>query len=273
MKGVISPAAPMAILPEPMPASLRAGLSCSGSHATTTTDGANSSNSAVLQTKIELTCGDLGRALGDLWRHPDPADRFPRFLILLHQIMRASVPLMEEAVGVARARIGKDPMAAPLLRYLSTHLEEEANHDLWTLEDLEAAGFDAAAAEAQMPSPDLAAMVGAQYYWIRHHHPLALLGYIAILEGNPPAAAHIDRIRSTSGLPEGAFRTYRLHGSLDPQHREELWHTLDAMPLGRDHAALIALSAFHTARTLAVCLDHLDAVALPPRRCLGATRP
>ena len=55
------------------------------------------------------------------------------------------------------------------MSYLGTHLEEEASHDIWTLEDLEAAGFDADAAAAQMPSPDLAAMVGAQYYWIRHH--------------------------------------------------------------------------------------------------------
>lgn len=221
-------------------------------------------HSDVLRTKIELTCGDLGRALAELWRHPHPADRFPRFLVLLHQIMRASVPLMEEALHAARERMGRDPTAPLLASYLTTHIEEEADHDIWTLEDLKAAGFDPDAARAQAPTPELAAMVGAQYYWIRHHHPLALLGYIAILEGNPPAPAHIDGLQARSGLPECAFRTYRLHGGLDPAHRKELWRTLDALPLSGDLAALISISALHTARTLAACLDGLDAVALPP---------
>jgi len=221
------------------------------------------SNSKILRTKIELTCGDLGRALAALWQHPDPADRFPRFLVLLHQIMRASVPLMEEALLVGRERIGFDPTAAPLVAYLTTHLEEEVDHDIWTLEDLQAAGFDASVVWEQMPTPNLAAMVGAQYYWIRHHHPLALLGYIAILEGNPPSDSHINWLQRNSGLPEGTFRTYRLHGNLDPGHQQELWDMIDTLPLSSEQAALLALSAFHTARSLAACLDGLDAIALP----------
>jgi hypothetical protein len=32
------------------------------------------------------------------------------------------------------------------------------------------------------PSANVAALVGAQYYWILHHHPVALLGYMATLE-------------------------------------------------------------------------------------------
>lgn len=224
------------------------------------------SHSEVLRTKIQLTCGELGRALGDLWRHPDAADRYPRFLVLLHQIMRASVPLMQVALDGARERVGKDPTAPLLASYLSSHIEEEAHHDLWTLEDLESVGFEADAVRIQVPSPELASMVGAQYYWIQHHHPLALLGYIAILEGNPPAPAHIDRLMKRSGLPESAFRTYRLHGELDPSHREELWSTLDAMDLTSDLASLISISATHTGRSLAACLDGLDAVALPIRR-------
>ena len=30
-----------------------------------------------------------------------------------------------------------------------------------------------------MPSPAVAALVGSQYYWLLHHHPVALLGFVA----------------------------------------------------------------------------------------------
>ena len=36
-----------------------------------------------------------------------------------------------------------------------------------------------------------AALVGAQYYWIRHVHPVALLGYVMLLEGYPPSAGTV----------------------------------------------------------------------------------
>lgn len=228
------------------------------------------SHSAVLRTKIELTCGGLGRALGDLWRHPEPADRFPRFLVLLHQIMRASVPLMAAARDAAVALSGSDPAAAGLADYYARHIDEERDHDVWTLEDLVAAGYEAAAVLAQMPPPALAAMVGSQYYWVQHHHPAALLGYIAILEGNPPGQAHVERLQAATGLPAAAFRTYRMHGRLDPHHRDELYRAIDALPLSPAQAGLIATSAAHTAQMLAWSLDELDAIAHPARRRVGA---
>ena len=37
-----------------------------------------------------------------------------------------------------------------------------------------------------MPPPSVAGLVGSQYYWILHHHPVAFLGYVALMEGYPP---------------------------------------------------------------------------------------
>ena len=38
----------------------------------------------------------------------------------------------------------------------------------------------------RMPSPTVASFIGAHYYWIHHHHPVAQLGQIAVQEGYPP---------------------------------------------------------------------------------------
>ena len=229
------------------------------------------SNSTILRTKIAITSGNLSTALTKLWQHPDLADRFPRFLVLLYQIMRASAPVMAEARRVAMEGLEDDPTAPLLAAYLTDHIEEEANHDIWTLEDLESAGFDSSALLEQISLPDVAGMIGAQYYWIRHHHPLAVLGYLAILEGRPPNPTNIDRIQRETGLHQDIFRTYRMHGDFDPHHREELWALIDRLPLSPSQTSLMTISAFHTSHMFASCINNLDALAPPPRRTLKAT--
>ncbi|MEZ5864865.1 MAG: hypothetical protein R3D25_12675 [Geminicoccaceae bacterium] len=100
--------------------------------------------------------------------------------------------------------------------YFAHHIDEERNHDVWTLEDLVNARFDGDAVLAQLPPPSLAAMVGSQYYWILHHHPAALLGYIAISR-----ATRRTRRISTVCRPEPGCRCcLRMHGRLDPHHRD-----------------------------------------------------
>jgi len=43
------------------------------------------------------------------------------------------------------------------------------------------------------------ARVGAQYYWIHHFHPVALLGYIAVLEGRPPSPTLVEELIERTG--------------------------------------------------------------------------
>ena len=99
---------------------------------------------------------------------------------------------------------------------------------------------------ARPPAPAVAALVGAQYYWMFHFHPVALLGYIAVLEGYPPSLRLIEDLRSRTGYDASAFRTLRIHAELDPGHREELDELLDSLPLTREQSTVIALSAIHT---------------------------
>jgi hypothetical protein len=157
---------------------------------------------------------------------------------------------MEAARARAAELAPTDAVAAGVARYLARHIREERHHDDWLLADLVALGVTRESVMARMPSPTVAALVGAQYYWIWHYHPVAVLGYIAVLEGTPPDAEHVETIIARTGLPRTAFRTILTHADLDPHHRDGLDRALDALPLSDDQAGTVAVSAFTTIRLL-----------------------
>jgi hypothetical protein len=197
----------------------------------------------------------FARAYTALVEDPRLGELWPEYLVLQHQIIRATVPLTEAALG--RAREGDDPLAEPLAAYLEEHVDEELGHDDTLLGDLELLGLDRATVRARMPSPAAAALVGGQYYWIHHHHPVAFLGYVALMEGYPPTPELIDELVQRSGLPRAAFSTYAEHAELDPGHRDHLDRTIDALPLDASHEAAIGISAIATAALAARTLEEL----------------
>jgi hypothetical protein len=211
--------------------------------------------SRILRTKLEWMRRPLDATLDRLWTESDQARAYGRFLIHLHHVIRASVPLMEAARVRSLERASSDPVCAGLAEYLAAHIDEERGHDEWALEDLDAAGVGRQAALASAPPAQTAALVGAQYYWIEHHHPVALLGYIFVLEDSPADAdPFIDDLRARSGFPDTAFRTMRHHGRLDAAHREDLDRLVDRLPLERPHKEAIGVSLAHTAASLAECI-------------------
>ena len=195
-------------------------------------------HSKVLSDRMEITCGGLYSTYERFWKRDDLGQLIPSFLILMQQVVRASVPLMETAHAICK-RSPNDRVCRAFGAYLATHIEEERHHDDWLLEDLEAAGFARADVLGRIPSPSVASLVGAQYYWIQHHHPVALFGYMRLLEGNPPSESHVRRLQLRSGLPKALFRTYRLHGVLDPTHGHDLDSLCDSLPLSESHELLI----------------------------------
>ncbi|WNF31212.1 iron-containing redox enzyme family protein [Streptomyces sp. C11-1] len=206
-----------------------------------------------------------------MWRAEGLLPRYRTYLCTMHAVIRASVPLMELALERVRRRVSSgDPSAAPLAAYLEEHIREEEGHDAWLLEDLRAAGGTPDEALAPMPSPLVAALVGAQHYWIEHHHPVALLGYIAVLEGYAPAPGLTDRIARRTGLPTAALRTVREHSVLDTGHLDELYALLDRLPLTRELEATVAVSALHSLDALTRLFVRLGrSVAAPSPRGAG----
>jgi hypothetical protein len=88
------------------------------------------SHSALLRRRMQVTCSPLYEAYRRFWASEDLALLLPAFLILMHQIVRASVPLMEAARSEARVR-SSGAVHRRLAAYLSTHIRDERRHDEW----------------------------------------------------------------------------------------------------------------------------------------------
>ncbi len=206
-----------------------------------------------LQAKLDLVMPAVLARTRRLWDHPAVRDVYVEWLRDVHGMVRATVPLLLTAVDECLRRT--DDVTPRLSAYLARHLREEHGHDGWVAEDYAACGGDVADLETMLPGCPVASLVGSQYYWIRHAHPVALLGHIAVLEGYPPSPDLATRLAGRTGLPEAAFGALARHATLDVRHRDELLRTLDALPLRPRDEALIGMSALHTAGLLPAVID------------------
>jgi Iron-containing redox enzyme len=212
---------------------------------------------ARLRVKIALAMPALRAAGRTFLDHPDPAAVYREYLIAAHAVVRASVPLMEAALGRAESMAADDPVSARLVDYLPEHILEETDHDAWILEDLERIGVDRDGVLARPPSHGIAALVGAQYYWIHHFHPVALLGYMAVLEGRPPSPAVVDRLVERTGYDPHAFRAIREHAVVDQAHGDEVFALVDELALSEPLSVVVGLSAMHTVASMAGVIDEI----------------
>jgi hypothetical protein len=200
-----------------------------------------STPSKRLWAKIGLVDGRFAAAFTSYFNHPRVRDLHIDYLVLNHQIIRGTVPLLERARGEAQRRAETDDVCAALVPYFERHIVEELNHDEWLLDDLEIIGVPRAGAWARIPSPTVAAFVGAQNYWALHVHPVAVLGYLSYMEGFPPTPEIIGELIARTGYPPEAFRTMVEHGELDPEHSNEIKHMLDTLPISEWHEAVLGL--------------------------------
>jgi hypothetical protein len=215
---------------------------------------------------IGLVLRELGEAGERLMSHARIPELYPEYLFTLHCVIRASVPLMETAVGRSRSLAPGDAVAAELAEYLREHIEEERDHDEWLLGDLESLGVERSTVLARPPSPTVACAAGAQYYWILHYHPVALLGWVGLLEGYPPTPEMLDELMARTGYGREAFRTLAAHAELDPHHRDGLFQALDRLPLTAEQSAVVGLSAMSSVHLLAKALDEITGAGAPRPR-------
>jgi len=209
--------------------------------------------------KLEFVLPVYTRADLSFEERPSFPNRFKEFLIVLQSIMRASVPLMKTAEAECNQRMrDEDPDLNILLgKYYHEHSIEEEDHDEWLLDDLNSLGISREQVLSEKPRAIVAELVGSQYYWIHHLHPVTLLGYIMVFEGYPLNQGDLDRIIKKTGFSEKAFRTLSEHSSLDAHHLEELDRTLDELPISKKQEGWITLNAMYTVRKCAQILDSI----------------
>jgi Iron-containing redox enzyme len=210
-----------------------------------------------LRRKIDLVIQPFAASCRALVTDPRLIELWPTFLITQHQIIRATVPLTVAAAARAKEMAAADPVALGLARYLDEHVEEEQGHDETLLDDLELLGVGRATVLERMPSPAVASLVGCQYYWIHHHHPIAFLGFIALMEGDPPTRELVEMLVSATGYPPAAFRTLVEHGELDPGHRDRLDQTIDSLLLTSEHETIMGISAMSSATLLPRTIEEI----------------
>lgn len=157
------------------------------------------------------------------------------FLTRAYHHVKHTVPLLM-ACG---ARL---PQRQEWLRTAVAHyVDEELGHHEWILNDIAAAGGDAAAVRASTPDFDTDVMVGYAYDTVMRCNPVGLFGMVYVLEGTSVSlASNAARALQTSlGLPPGAFAYLSSHGALDLEHIDDFAHLVNRFDSADDRAAVV----------------------------------
>jgi hypothetical protein len=208
--------------------------------------------SARLAGKLELVLSAYATPGRLLLEHPGARDLCPAYLSTGSYVTLTMVPLMEAALDRARVLTPTDPVAAALVGYLEHHIPEEMHGDTpggELLEDLAVLGVDIDALRRRPLPQEVAALIGTQFFRIRHAHPVSVLGFLWI-EQHPPSLAAVEALIERTGLPRAGFRQVLLHSEVDMRHGKELAAMLDGLPLEPWHEQLIGLSALETVTLL-----------------------
>lgn len=177
-----------------------------------------------------------------------------QFLESAYHHVRHTCPLL----GLALSRCGAadERYRAGLLDYL----QEEAGHEGWILDDIEALGGDARRTAAGTGSFAVRVMVGHAYFSIEHVSPYAFLGMAHVLEGMSVAlaGAAAEAIRRSLGADRAAGFSYLTsHGDLDRSHTGIYAHLLDQID-SPDRRVTVASAARDFYRLYGAVFEELD---------------
>jgi hypothetical protein len=187
--------------------------------------------------------------------HPALLTVFTEYLIGVYHSMRTAGALMEAARLRSAALAPACPVAARLVDYWARHIEDEAGHDRWMLEDLVGLGIDAERDLARPPLREVAELMGTLHFWVLHTHPVAALPYFYVVERNPPTVQSLDWTVNSAGVPRGALRTFYRHATIDVDHGRELGDLVNGLPLTEAHLELMTVSTTSVMRHLARIME------------------
>ncbi|MFO0990679.1 MAG: iron-containing redox enzyme family protein [Hyphomicrobiales bacterium] len=162
--------------------------------------------------------------------------------------VKHTVPLM----NACRARLSERQKW--LVPALDEYIDEETGHELWILEDIGAAGGDAAKAKASTPRFATEVMVSYAYDFINRLNPAGFFGMVFVLEGtSTQIATHgADAIQKSLKLGDECFHYLKSHGSLDIAHMR-FFESLMAKVENRDDQDAV----LHMARRMFILFSNM----------------
>lgn len=206
---------------------------------------ANASHSQRLRRTLSLAQPRLTSLIREVWFHPRLRDVYPEFLFATYGVTVASAPAMRDAARLCAESRSEDTLLQWLTDYYLDHAVEEEDHGEWLLEDLSSLGIPRERVLERLPYPSVAALVGSQYYWMRHVHPISYLGFIAVLEA-PTEIGFLQKVSMESGIPWTSMSCHVRHAELDEGHVAEFDTMLDSLPLTERQREIITVSALST---------------------------
>lgn len=223
-------------------------------------------HSQRLRSVLSLAENRLASLIHQVWFHPRLDVLYPEFLFSSYGLTLASAPAMRTAARICSDLPGSDPLHGWLQAYYLEHAEEEDGHADWLLDDLASLGISRERVIERLPYASVAALVGSQYYWMHHVHPIAYLGYIAVIE-TPAQIDFLQEVSHRTGIPLSSMSCHYRHAQLDPGHVAEFDAALDSLPLSPAHRDLITVSAIatigHLERVFADILEHFQRIDSP----------
>ena len=120
------------------------------------------------------------------------------------------------------------------------YVQEEIGHHEWILQDIAAAGGDAAAVRASEPDADTDVLVAYAYDMVMRRNPVGLFGMVYVLEGTSVtlATAAAAALRNALDLPARAFTYLSSHGALDVEHLGDFERLVNRLERPADRQAV-----------------------------------
>ncbi len=163
-------------------------------------------------------------------------ERYRALLLELYSVVWHFNP----ACASAASRMDDEFTAVRLFLY--EHMFEEAGHEQWVMNDLQAVGVTPEATRAHRAAPHTLALVGYNHWAAERRHPCSVLGMMYTLEviasvyGGPFASA----IRESLLLEGDAGVSFiASHASLDAQHLVALRQVLNQVKGDAARAAVV----------------------------------
>ncbi|MEO6327267.1 MAG: iron-containing redox enzyme family protein [Thermoanaerobaculia bacterium] len=162
-----------------------------------------------------------------------------RYRVLLSELY-SLVWHFNPTCAAAASRIPEE--YGPVRSFLYEHMHEEAGHEQWVLNDLEAVGVSREASLAYSPSAHVLALNGYNYWAADRKHPCSILGMMYVLEviasvyGGPFSAAMKEALLLQG---ERGVSFINSHASLDAGHMAQLRIILNTLASEQSQAAVI----------------------------------